>query len=177
VSAVLASVAATAPVSPRWLTPTRLHMLPAIYVHPGQVCVNNDSSTLTTILGSCVAICLHDFKMRVGGLNHFLLPDAGAADAASGRYARGATAQLVTEMLARGASMDRLAAQIVGGASVLAAFSQKAEHLGYKNVTAARDVLAGYGIPVVGTDVGGVRGRKLIFSTRDGATLVQLIGA
>jgi len=159
------------------LTPTTLQALPTMYVHPGQLFVSGDAGTMTTILGSCVAVCLHDPKQRIGGMNHFLLPNSPGPAEVESRYAAPAVAHLVAQLLARGASQRRLIAQIVGGASVLAAFGAHHQHLGLKNVTAARDALATYRIPITGTDVGGARGRKLVFSPRDGATLVQLIGA
>ena len=172
----LATPVAMRAFSPRQLTPTRLHALPTTYVHPGQIHATSEG-TLTTILGSCVAVCLHDPKHRIGGLNHFLLPHGSTTGENTGRYAPSAIALLVEAMLARGASAQRLVAHVVGGASVLAAFGDHAEHLGRKNAVAARDALAGYRIPIVGTDVGGTCGRKLVFSARDGATFIQLIGA
>ena len=168
-------VAAHAPVTSR-LTPARLQALPAAYVHPGQLVVSADVGVLTTILGSCVAVCLHDAKLRVGGLNHFLLPNKCGPGDVAGRYAPSAIEALIEQLLSCGALQTRLVAKVVGGASVLAAFGESKEHLGLKNVAAALETLASYGIPVIGTDTGGTRGRKLVFSPRDGATLVQQLG-
>jgi len=159
------------------LTPASLQALPAVYVHPGQQLVSADVGVLTTILGSCVAVCLHDAKLRVGGLNHFLLPNKCGPGDVAGRYAPSAIEELVDGMLACGCAQTRLVAQIVGGASVLAAFGESKDHLGLKNVAAAHDVLASYGIPIIGADTGGTRGRKLVFAPRDGATFVQRLGA
>ena len=46
----------------------------AVYLHPGQVFVSPDPAVVTTILGSCVAVCVFDPVLRVGGTNHYLLP-------------------------------------------------------------------------------------------------------
>lgn len=158
------------------LTPASLQALPAAYVHPGQLVVSADVGVLTTILGSCVAVCLHDAKLRVGGLNHFLLPNKCGPGDVAGRYAPSAIEELIEQLLSCGSLQTRLVAKVVGGASVLAAFGESKEHLGLKNVAAAHETLASYGIPVIGTDTGGTRGRKLVFSPRDGATLVQQLG-
>jgi chemotaxis protein CheD len=175
-TAVTAPMGAARPSLASRLTPRTLAALPATYLHPGQQCVSAESGSLTTILGSCVAVCLHDGTLRIGGLNHFLLPTEPAAGEAPGRYAPSAVDALVAEMLGRGAVLKNIVAQIVGGASVLAAFGAQAQHLGLKNVAAAREAIARHSIPVIGTDVGGTRGRKLVFSPREGATLVQLLG-
>ncbi|HEU4993736.1 MAG TPA: chemotaxis protein CheD [Gemmatimonadaceae bacterium] len=161
------------------LTPERLRALPTTYVHPGQVCVSDAVGALVTILGSCVAVCLHDAIARVGGLNHFLLPvtPAHATKETAPRYAPTAIAALIDQMESRGGSRKRFTARIIGGASVLAPFGDQKDHLGHRNVAAARQSLAAHGIVVTGTDIGGTRGRKLVFVPREGAVVVQLIGA
>ena len=150
--------------------------LPTTYVHPGQVVVSEEPGVLTTILGSCVAVCLTDAKLRVGGMNHYLLPGGSVATDPATRYGKAAIRALVEEMLRRGATPPRMTAQIVGGAAVLAAFGNDVNHLGARNVAIARELLSEYGITVVAEDVLGARGRKLVFSPRDGSTRIQMIG-
>ncbi len=53
-----------------------------IYLHPGQFAVSAHDCTMSTILGSCVGVCLHDPEARVGGLNHYLLPTQGGGTSA-----------------------------------------------------------------------------------------------
>jgi len=148
-----------------------------VYVHPGHLHVSGGPGFITTILGSCVSVCLHDPVARVGGLNHFLLPTHTCTDETSLRYGTPATEQLLQQILARGALKKRLVAHLVGGASVLAAFGRDEHHLGTRNVDVARAVLIKHRIPVMSADVGGTRGRKLLFSPRDGTREVHLIGA
>jgi chemotaxis protein CheD len=160
----------------RFETPVRVPALPATYVHPGQIVVSSGSESFTTILGSCVSVCLHDPKLGIGGLNHFLLPMACPPEQMPGRYGPTAMSQLVSTMLSNGAVQSRLVAHVIGGASVLAAFGSDGNHLGMRNVTVARDHLASLRIPVLSIDVGGTRGRKLVFSPREGITYIHLIG-
>ena len=150
--------------------------LPTIYVHPGQVVVSDQPGVLTTILGSCVAVCLTDSRLRLGGMNHYLLPGGSVTTDPVTRYGQAAIRALVEEMLRRGASSATMSAQVVGGAAVLAAFGNDVNHLGARNVAIARELLEGYGIGIVAEDVLGARGRKLVFSPRDGATTIQMIG-
>jgi len=150
--------------------------LQSVYVHPGHLHVSREEGTCTTILGSCVAVCLHDEIARVGGLNHYLLPIPGDDAEPSPRYAATAVEMLIQRMLADGARHKRLVAHVVGGAAVLAAFSANENHLGTRNVAAARELLARHAIPVISADVGGTRGRKVVFEPRSGRLTVTKIG-
>jgi chemotaxis protein CheD len=149
-----------------------------IYLHPGHLYVGRGDEEVTTILGSCVAVCLHDPVAGVGGLNHFLLPNSSSYEAeTSPRYARAAVEWLVEDMIKAGARSSRLQASVVGGARVLSAFPDDDNHLGLRNALAARELLAARRIPVLWSDVGGDRGRKLRFVPRSGSHEVHLLGA
>jgi chemotaxis protein CheD len=145
------------------------------YVHPGHLHVGRGDERVTTILGSCVAVCLHDPAAGIGGLNHFLLPYSTSDGESSTRYARPAVERLVDLMLREGARASRLRASVIGGARVLSAFPD-ADHLGLRNAAAANALLASMRIPVMSSDIGGDRGRKLLFVPRDGTHQVHLLG-
>ena len=147
-----------------------------LYLHPGQLHADREPCVVSTILGSCVAVCLFDAAAGVGGVNHFLLPHESGDEAPVGRYGPAATRALIARVLALGASRESLAARIVGGANVLAAFHRQTRHLGTANVEAAREVLRAAGVRVVAEEVGGTSGRKLLFSFGDGAAWVQSLG-
>jgi chemotaxis protein CheD len=88
------------------------------HVIQGEQAVSDDAdTTLQTVLGSCVAACLHDPVRRIGGMNHFLLPDDGTGT--DMRYASAAMERLVNELLKNGADRGRLQAKLFGGASIM----------------------------------------------------------
>ena len=128
---------------------------------------------VTTILGSCVALCLHDHQARVGGVNHYLLPlQLGRRDAP--RYGSAAIPMLIDKLLALGARRDRLVAKVFGGACVMSGGDeQRRTHLGAQNTEVAFRLLAEEGIPVTAEDVHGNRGRKVVFHTDDGSAWVK----
>jgi chemotaxis protein CheD len=144
----------------------------SVYLHPGQMVVCDRPTAVSTILGSCVSVCLYDPVLRAGGANHFLLPDHGAA-APSTRFAGEALRDLLARMLALGADRRRLQAKVFGGACVVEAFRRHTEHLGTRNAAAAIRFLEAERIPVMAEDTGGERGRKLLFHTDDGTALVR----
>jgi chemotaxis protein CheD len=146
---------------------------PNVYVHAGQLFASPVGTDVTTILGSCVAICLWDTVAGIGGMNHYMLSfDRGAASM-SLRQGNYATEELLLALSRFGAVRGRLRAKIFGGACILQSFQQGGSDLGQKNVELARALLEGERISIVGEDVGGPRGRKLIFSTDSGEALVK----
>lgn len=143
----------------------------ASYLHPGKVLAFAEPALITTVLGSCVSVCLWDAWAGVGGMNHFLLPDVLSGNA-SPRFAGPAFEQLVARLLAHGARRERLQAKTFGGASLGAAASGE-PRIGSRNVEAARRLLTERAIPIVAEDVGGNCGRKLVFETAGGAAWVR----
>ena len=144
-----------------------------IYLHPGQMIAVSESSAVTTILGSCVAVCLYDLQTGIGGMNHFLLPFDSGEGQGAGRCGDRAVPELIERLRALGAEPKRLQAKLFGGACVLEAFRDRENHLGSQNVQVAQKILAEASIPIVSSDVEGRRGRKLIFHTDDGSAWVK----
>jgi chemotaxis protein CheD len=146
---------------------------PKIYLHPGQLFVSTENCAVTTILGSCVSVCLWDPMTGIGGINHFLLPALAGEGQTPTRFGDRAVRRLIDEVSALGAAHDRLQAKLFGGACVLDAFRGRENHLGAKNVAVARGELKSANIPILGEDVGGRKGRKLIFHTGSGVAWVK----
>ena len=145
----------------------------AVYLHPGQLFASAAPCSITTVLGSCVSVCLFDAERGVGGANHYLLPHAGTHTSDPLRFGAPAIEALLDRVVALGARRNKLAAKLFGGAHVLQAMSAERFHLGAANVDVARAVLSAQRIPVHAEDVGGQRGRKLRFVTGDGTAWVR----
>ena len=144
-----------------------------IYLHPGDLFASAQRSAVSTILGSCVAVCLWDPIAKIGGINHYLLPLWTGQGAVSPRFGNVAVQALLDKVLELGGQKSRLQAKLFGGACVIDAFRGRENHLGTKNVQTAEALLEREGIPLVGHDVGGCKGRKLIFHTDDGTAWVR----
>jgi chemotaxis protein CheD len=152
--------------------------LRAVYLEPGGMVAAVRPTEVTTILGSCVAVCLWDEQLRLGGMNHFLLPVAPAGQPASVRHGETAIPMLLRELERLGSQRQNLRAKLFGGAHVGAPPpSGTRPTLGQRNAELARRLLAELGIPTVAEDLGGSAGRKLRFRTDDGTALVKLLGA
>jgi chemotaxis protein CheD len=132
--------------------------------------VADTPAVVTTILGSCVSVCL--WSESVAGISHFILPRGG--NQPSGRYGSHALPMLLEKVIAAGATKSDLVAAVFGGASVLGDSPGEA-FLGRSNVDKARDFLRTHEIPLIRQDVGGVKGRKLVFRTINATTIVRTL--
>ncbi|WP_240906060.1 chemotaxis protein CheD [Thiorhodococcus mannitoliphagus] len=139
---------------------------------------------LSTLLGSCVAVCLFDPIARVIGMNHFLLPVRNPAsghlalDSDAGRYGLWAMEILINEALQLGAQRKRLRAKAFGGANVLQLASlglPERDGIGTANVQFVRGFLEQDGVPLVAQDLGGVNGRQVHFYGGDYSVFVRRI--
>ena len=131
-----------------------------INIIQGEFRVSDDpDAVITTLLGSCVAACLYDPVMRVGGMNHFLLPGNEAGSPAVARYGVHLMELLVNGLLKKGASRERLQAKLFGGARTLQALGD----IGDANGRFAKQFLEREGIAHVGGSLGGQVGRRVQF--------------
>lgn len=144
-------------------------------LYPGQIVSAREPTVVTTILGSCVAVCLWDPFKCIGGVNHFMLPDAVGSAGHSPRFGSVACAKLVEQLVALGSDPRVLKAKIFGGACVVASLDAAGTHLGLKNAAMARSFLDRHKIPVVAEETGGTKGRRLVFVTDSGTAWVQEI--
>lgn len=131
----------------------RVHIIQGQY----RVMREGGDSCLTTVLGSCVSVCLIDPLFRVGGMNHFLLPTGKTGGAASASYGVKAMELLINGMIREGGHRRRLRAHIFGGARMVAGLG----NIGEKNAEFARDFLTREGIRIVSTSTGGVSARRV----------------
>ncbi len=141
----------------------------SVYVHPGRIAASAGADSFVTVVGSGAAVCVWDPVRRVGGMAHFLLPEAGSAPPAP-RYGDVAMRSLLEQLGALGGRFYRAA--LHGGRAP--PISSESGHLGERNVAAATGFLALRGIPVVARDVGGTGARKLVFDLAQAGGAIQV---
>lgn len=150
-----------------------LHKVEAAKILPGQFYVTATDEMIVTVLGSCVAACIRDTMLGIGGMNHFMLPDGAAADAtlfgAAERYGQFAMEALINEILGLGGRRERLEVKLVGGGCVL----KSGTHIGAHNVAFAHRFLETDGLAVAAEDVGGPWPRKVYYFPATGLLRVK----
>ncbi|MDE2579875.1 MAG: chemotaxis protein CheD [Hyphomicrobiales bacterium] len=130
-------------------------------------------ASFVTVLGSCVAVCLRDPVVGVGGMNHFLLPgEAAGADSAL-RYGAHLMELLINDLMKAGADRRRLEAKAFGGGRINRTLSD----IGAKNAAFARQYLENEGLRLVASDLGGDEGRRLQYWPTTGRALVSRFSA
>lgn len=142
------------------------------YLLAGNLFVHEAPHQVTTVLGSCVSVCLWDCLLRHGGINHFMLPLWNGEGLASPKYGNIAIAKLIARMYELGSEKRNLRAKLFGGGIVLNV-SNPFMNIGERNVQLAEDVLRSEGISILSADTGGNVGRKIIFNTGTGTVLVK----
>ena len=150
----------------------RLFNIKAVKILPGEYHASADGGMITTVLGSCVSVCLYDPGSGIGGMNHFMLP--GKADGSgdgSARYGIHAMDLLLAHVLLLGAARGRLAAKVFGAGRVMDGMTD----VGSRNSDFALFYLKGKGIPVQALDVGSIFPRKVYFFPATGRVLVKRI--
>ncbi|MBD8524706.1 chemoreceptor glutamine deamidase CheD [Pseudomarimonas arenosa] len=140
-------------------------VLPAEYF-----CTERDLA-LMTVLGSCVAACIRDPIAKVGGMNHFMLPDGEVTDGVPARYGSHAMELLINELLKHGASRQRLEAKVFGGGNVLKGFTS--QPVGTRNAEFVIAYLSNERVQVISQDLGGIHPRKVCFFPVTGRALVK----
>jgi chemotaxis protein CheD len=140
----------------------------AVKVLPGEYFVHDEDLLITTTLGSCIAACMWDRERRIGGMNHFMLPE-GSGD--SGRYGSYAMELLINEMMKRGASRMTMEAKVFGGGAVISGMNTL--NVGERNTRFVIDYLQTERIPIVSKDVMDIYPRKVCFLPGSGKAMVK----
>jgi len=148
---------------------------PAVKLLPGEYHVTNQDMLQVTVLGSCVAACIRDKISGIGGMNHFMLPDAGTGESdrfgTIGRYGVHAMELLINGLLKLGANRSNLEAKVFGGGNVLK--SLNSSNVGSKNAKFVLEFLDNEEIRVVAQDLEDIYPRKVYFIPREGRVLVK----
>ena len=147
---------------------------PTLRLLPGQVFCEREPHLISTILGSCVAVCLWDRRLRFGGMNHFLLPIRPNTEAPSVRFGDVAIPALVESMVNLGSQIEDLQAKVFGGASVLVAEAGGVS-IGRRNLRLAVRELRRQRIPIVAGRLAGDQGIVLLQCTACGDVWVRPI--
>lgn len=148
----------------------------AVKVLPGEFFVANEDLLVLTTLGSCIAACLWDREKRVGGMNHFLLPDGdNFSDGSSGRYGSFAMDLLIGEMVKRGATRSTMEAKVFGGGAVISGMNTI--NVGERNTAFVLDYLRTERITVVSKDVLDIYPRKVCFLPASGKAMVKRLAS
>ncbi|MBF0439801.1 MAG: chemotaxis protein CheD [Magnetococcales bacterium] len=142
------------------------------FLMPGTLFAQNGVYIITTVLGSCIAVCLWDRIRKEGGMNHYKLPLWNGDGLPSPKFGNIAITKLLERMDEMGCQKRNIIAKVFGGGAVIKS-SSGLLNVGERNIEVAIDILAKEGIPIVASDLGKDYSRKIIFNTEDGNILMK----
>ncbi|GAB1456996.1 hypothetical protein MASR2M48_23040 [Spirochaetota bacterium] len=149
-----------------------------ITIHPGEYFASTDDVIISTLLGSCVSVAFWDRHLKMGGLNHFMLPDDlennDMTRSQSAKYGMYAIELLYNELFKAGSKKRDLVAKVFGGASVLMPRSASAK-IPKDNIAFALAYLQKENIPIIANDTGGILPRRIYLFAQSGKVLLKRI--
>jgi chemotaxis protein CheD len=151
--------------------------IPAAKILPGEYYVTKNNEIITTVLGSCVSVCMYDLIAGVGGMNHFMLPISdgqgwgGDNDLVStaNRYGNFAMGHMLNEILKNGGTKKNIEVKMFGGGRIISTMP----HIGEMNIKFVRVYLENEGLRLAGEDVGSIYPRKIVYYPATGRVLVK----
>jgi chemotaxis protein CheD len=156
--------------------PGASHDTPRVTIHIGGIRASKEPLVIDTVLGSCIAACLYDPEARIGGMNHFMLPEGiDLKNPNSTRYGVHAMELLISDLMKLGAERSRFRAKIFGGGHVLK-IRESVKGVPQRNIEFVRRFLQGEQIPVVKEDLGGYQPRRVLFHTDSNKVFMKYLG-
>lgn len=143
------------------------------YLYPASLFASKRATLVTTILGTCVALCLYDPVNKIGGINHFMLARWDGKGMPSARWGDYANRTLLERMLVLGAEKKHMQAKLFGG--LCRNGSRDLFGIGVANIYAAEAWLQHHQLSLLGRSTGGASPRKLVFNTLTGSVDMQLL--
>jgi chemotaxis protein CheD len=156
----------------------RLHDSWAAKILPGEFYISRGGELISTVLGSCVSVCIRDRLLGIGGMNHFMLPEEGDfssqtwgsdPDSRMTRYGNWAIEYLINELIKIGADKRRFEVKVFGGGQVI----PKMSDIGQRNILFTFDYLQKEGLAMVSSDVGDRYPRKVVYFPETGRVLIK----
>lgn len=150
---------------------------------PGECYVSSQGEMIVTVLGSCIAACIRDKALGIGGMNHFMLPvqsgEKGIQRYNSVNpalcYGNWAMEYLINSILKMGGRRERLEIKLFGGGRVLAGMTNI--DIGRRNIDFVLDYLTRDGLSVIAQDLGGDHPRKVLYFPDTGAIKMRRLRA
>jgi chemotaxis protein CheD len=151
--------------------------LPTFFLKPGEMVLSAQPMLITTLLGSCVAVTMFSPRLKLGAICHALLPRCNREESCcnheSGKYVECAIERMLEELHARGVPNSEIDAKLFGGSDMFDTVEGRRLSVGRQNLEMAQATLEHAGIRVLTQDLGGPRGRKIIFHTHTGEVLLK----
>ena len=153
-----------------------------VFLKPGQMMVSSVPLLVTTLLGSCVAVTLFSARHHLGAICHAQLPSCSKnmpcdhARIDAGKYVECAIERMLARFSVQGVAREEIRAKLFGGADMFDKMHGRDGSVGKQNMEMALRMLEKRSVRVVRQDLGGERGRKIVFHTHTGEVFLKRLG-
>ena len=145
-----------------------------VFLQAGEVFMSDEPTAVTTLLGSCISVCMFDPQTKRGAMCHGALPNAPVVlHEDPFRFVDEAVLYLIERYKRMGVPPERLVVKVFGGADVLSRSSDVYASIGRQNTMAALETLGWQGLTVSVRETGGDSGRKIVFVTHTGEVFLK----
>jgi chemotaxis protein CheD len=147
------------------------------FLNVGQGGIYDTPTMAHTVLGSCVSVTFFVPKRGLAGIFHALLPRSEEyrlhdPQTSPFKFVDTAIQNIAARLFRRGVGRHEIECKVFGGSSAL--FAEEMS-VGRRNVETAFLTLAELGLRVAASNVGGERGRKIVFTSGTGEIFVRLL--
>ena len=140
----------------------------------GQITAGQASDRMKAVLGSCIGLAIYHPRIKAGAMAHIVLPDSAGRNGTPGKFADTAVPEMLTLLARLGTPAHGLTAKLAGGANMFGGSGPL--QIGDSNARAVARALKNAGIRVAGQDIGGTKGRRVVFDCASGAMTVECAG-
>lgn len=159
--------------------------IPALFLRPGEFFFGDSPALVTTVLGSCISVTMFAPRLGIGSICHGLLPtckgrkhrqcDCGDRCPEGFRFVECSIWRMLEEFMRHGIDRGELQVKLFGGAEMFLTpdLQRRNRTVGRQNISVAMEVIEGEGLALLATDVGGCRGRKIIFNSATGDVMLK----
>lgn len=154
--------------------------MPHCYLKPGELIVAEEPLLVSTLLGSCVSVTMFSARHRIAAINHGVMPSCKECppDCQKGcdegtRYVDCSLYRMLEYFRQRGILPPDLDVKLFGGADMFDRNGSARSSIGNQNIKKAMEIIRSEGLKLLASDIGGMRGRKIYFSTATGDVWVK----
>ena len=140
----------------------------------GQIATGQATERMKAVLGSCIGLAIYHARLKVGAMAHIVLPESAGRSNTPGKFADTAVPEMLKQLMEWGAPDHGLTAKFCGGSNMFGGSGPL--QIGDANAKAVTRALKSAGIEATAVEVGGSRGRRVIFDCASGEMAVQYAG-
>jgi chemotaxis protein CheD len=154
----------------------------SIYLKPGDICFSHKPAVISTLLGSCVSVTMFSQRVGAGAICHGLLPSCKGRKpcecnkfcSEGMRYVDCSILRMLGWFEQNGVARKEIDVKVFGGSDMLSGTESAAKvTVGQQNIRMAFQIIEKENLRIAASDVGGLQGRKIMFSTHTGEVLLK----